>query len=213
MKRRVLALSLALAALLALLTGCGSAEQAKSSGGKEAPSLSPGYYAVYADASGRDRIGYLRASYSRLRVNNSQGEQLQSLLYSIDDDGTVYAEGTALYTLSEKRGEIHLSAADGTVYTLGYLGAELLAEGSYAVYAAETNERLGFLHVENGELSFYDTSEQELARYAFRVSDEGEISSEGKTLYHANYGWGGLHLTNEDGRDYLLVPSDFKPKN
>ncbi|MBR1496450.1 MAG: hypothetical protein IJ617_02350 [Oscillospiraceae bacterium] len=216
MKRRVFALALAL--VLGLLAGCsaplGKAERKSAkeeSAAEAAPSLAKGYYAVL-DGSSTEKIGYMKASYSRLSFYDAHGEMLQSYLYEIGKDSVIYSEGAPLYTLRQSGLELRLVADSGAAYTLLYLSAEPLPDGGYAVYNSDQTERLGYLRVAEGELAFYDVDSKELNRFPFRVSEEGIVTSRGEALYHVKYGWGGLRLTNSSGREYLLVASDAAPE-
>ena len=217
MKR--LAFALALAALL-LLGGCssragkaaeGTAAAEKSETAENVPSLAKGYYAVLNGRSA-EKIGYMKATFSRLTFYDAHGDQLQSYLYEIGADSVIYSEGAPLYTLRQSGMELRLDAEGGASYSLVYLSADVLPEGGYAVYNQDESEKLGYLRVSGGELAFYDVDARELNRFPFRVSEDGIVTSRGEALYSAKYGWGGLRLTNTSGREYLLVPSEAAPE-
>ena len=210
MKRSGIALALAVLALLLTACGAGRAGDTDVDSGIRLPY---GYYSVHDPSitGGSGKVGYLKVTYSRLTFYDALGNDLESVLYDMADS-VIYAGGAALYTVTEEKTGFLLSASGGTKYHLEYLSADLLPEGGYAVYAAANNEKLGYLRVADGELIFYDADGAEMERRAFRVSEEGVVTSGGQPIYSAKYGWGGLRLTNADGREYLLVESDSAPK-
>ena len=216
MPRRLCAL--ALAVLLAFAPACasrsGGRTEGAGSGAAEAkgPSLPRGFYAVYGTDAASDKIGYLRVGYSRLTFYDAYGIELENLYYDLSAGGVIYSEGRKLYTLRQAGLDLQLSSDGGTSYRIVFLSETQLPEGGYAVYDAESNERLGFLRVSGGELAFFDGDKTELRRLPYRVSEEGLVSSQGETLYYARYGWGGLRLVNDAGREYILAPSDAAPE-
>ena len=210
MKRRGLALVLAVLTLL--LSACGAAK-ARTDASDNGVKLPQGYYSVHdlSVSGGSGKVGYLRVTYSRLTFYDALGNDLESVLYDLADS-VIYAGGTALYTVTEEKSGYRLSSSGGTKYHLEYLSEDLLPEGRYAVYAAANSEKLGYLTVGDGELIFYDIDGVELERHTYRVSEDGIVSSGGQPIYSAKYGWGGLRLTNSNGREYLLVESENAPK-